>query len=389
MRYRFPFLSRIALFGISLSFTSGALAQTPPGSAAPMTPEQMHAISQQFNKTNPAQVAAVSKQIPPEQAAAIAQQFHEQMKQSQNLAGGAVQAPVPLSAPSAPPEIVRAPDRGAIEKHANAIAAEEHAAQAAEDLKSAEAFEKLVSDVLPLSPDQIKRLHKYYDMTQAAKAASPTTPPTPQFSSIQVNLDPGSTSPVVRLATGFVTSLLFVDSSGEPWNITAYSIGDPQSFNIQWDQKSNALFIQSMKLYSHGNLAVRLHNLDTPVMITLVSGQKQVDFRVDLQIPGRGPNAKAVVVETGVNANVNPILLNILDGIPPMGSIKLGISGGPGDAWLYDGKIYYRTRLTVLSPAWLATVASADGTHVYELMVTPYIMGSENGKTVNIRLSGL
>ena len=349
----------------------------------------------------PAQLAAISKQIPPEQAAAIAKQFHEQMQQSRGLMGQANPSATEGHAHHDHHAHGGRNDHNDEEEEeedqANPaprlVAAEKIKPAAAElspdEMKSALAFDQLVQDVLPLSPDQIKRLHKYYDMTLEAKATTPNAPPTPQFSSIHVNLDPGSSPPVIRLSAGFVTSLLFVDSSGEPWNIAAYSIGDPQSFNIQWDQKSNAMFVQSMKQYSHGNLAVRLNNLDTPVMITLVSGQRQVDFRVDLQVPGRGPNAKAPVVETTITANVNPILLNILDGVPPLDSIKLGISGGPGEAWLNDNKIYFRTRLTVLSPAWLATVSSADGTHVYELMVTPYIMGSENGKTVNIKVSGL
>lgn len=346
--------------------SQGAQQQGGTGS---FSGEQLQSIT----GMDPEQIEAISKQIPPDQAEAIAQQFRRQMQQSQS-------PQVAANQPAARPTQERVVEEEVVV---------EEEGPSPEEIKNQMAFDSLVNEVLPLSPDQIKRLHRYYDLTLQAKAATPTAPPTPQFSSIQVNLDPGSSPPVIRLSAGFVSSLLFVDSSGEPWNIVAYSIGDPKSFNIQWDQKSNALFVQSMKPYSHGNLAIRLHELDTPVMLTLVSGQRQVDFRVDLQIPGRGPNAKPAVVETALNANVNPILLNILDGVPPVGSIKLGVFGGPGDAWLRDDKIYFRTRLTVLSPAWLATVSSADGMHVYELMVTPYVMGSENGRTVNIKLSGL
>lgn len=360
---------------------------TPNVSSAPISP--VTPVSPVASpSTTPMQ--AVSKQIPPAQAAAIAQQFHEQMKANQVSAPLAAEPTTVVAQAQHARSVQSEHQLTASAVHAHALHQEaEEETLSPEELKSAQAFDALVHEVLPLSPDQIKKLHKYYDKTLAATATTPAPPPTPQFSSIHVNLDPGSTAPVIRLSAGFVTSLLFMDNSGEPWNIAAYSIGDPAAFNIQWDQKSNALFIQSMKQYSHGNLAVRLQQLDTPVMITLVSGQRQVDFRVDLQVPGRGPNAKAAVVETAINANVNPILLNILDGIPPIDSVKLGVIGGPGDAWLNDNKIYFRTRLTVLSPAWVATVASADGMHVYELMVTPYIMGSENGKTVNIKLTGL
>ena len=104
---------------------------------------------------------------------------------------------------------------------------------------------------------------------------------------------------------------------------------------------------------------------------------------------GRGPAAKPPVVDTTFGAKVNPLLMNILDGVPPRGSIKLKVSGGFADAWLYDNKIYFRSKLTILSPAWLSSVSSADGTHVYEVMLTPYILATQDGKTVDIKLSGL
>jgi intracellular multiplication protein IcmK len=261
--------------------------------------------------------------------------------------------------------------------------------QSVEALKREQAFNLLLEDVMPMSPEQIIQMHKYYDITLQAKATPPTAPPTPQFTSTVVHLEPGSMAPVIRLAAGFVTSILFIDATGAPWPITAYSIGDPQNFNIQWNQKDNTLFIQSLKVYSHANMAVRLYGLDTPVVLTLVSGQKTVDFRVDLQIGERGPDAKVPIIDVAFGANVNPLMINVLDGVPPRGSIKLKVIGGPADAWLYDNKVYFRTKLTVLSPAWVSSVSSPDGTHVYEMMLTPYIVATHEGKTVDIRLSGL
>ncbi len=286
------------------------------------------------------------------------------------------------------------PDAGLIEEVVPAAAQQAAKTSAkkevsVDEMKRQQAFNTLMQEVLPLSPEQINDLHHFYDLTLQAKATTPAPPPTPNFTSIVVNLEPGSQPPVIRLSAGFVTSVLFIDSTGAPWPITAYSIGDPQNFNIQWDQKGNAMFIQSMKQYSHGNLAVRLWGLDTPVMVTLVSGQRSVDFRVDLQVLGRGPDAKPPVVETTYSAKVNPLLINILDGIPPKESLKLSVSGGHGEAWLADGRVYFRTKLTVLSPAWTATVSSPDGTHVYEMMLTPFILASQNGKTIDIKLSGL
>ncbi len=355
-----------------------------PQDLSKMTPEQSQQLMNQAKDMKPEQLQAIAKSL-----SAQAQQAQPQAQlQSQTITQPSHTAQMQAHAQTMTHGKALDPNAGLIEEVIPATKGTERP-PSIEEMKREAAFNALMQEVLPLSPDQIKDLHKFYDMTLQAKASTPAPPPTPNFTSIVVNLEPGSQPPVVRLAAGFVTSILLVDSTGAAWPITAYSIGDPQSFNIQWDQKGNALFVQSMKQYSHGNLAVRLWGLDTPVMITLVSGQRNVDFRVDLQVRGRGPDAKPPVVDTTYNAKVNPLLINILDGIPPRNSTKLGVTGGHGEAWLADGRIYFRTKLTVLSPAWTATVASADGTHVYEMMLTPFILASENGKTIDIKLSGL
>jgi intracellular multiplication protein IcmK len=197
------------------------------------------------------------------------------------------------------------------------------------------------------------------------------------------------TPPVIRLGAGFVSSLVFVDSTGQPWPIADYSLGNPRSFNIQWDRKTNTLFMQSTTAYSSGNMAVRLAKLDTPVMLSLVSGQREVDYRVDLQVRGRGPNAKAAIVGDNLPGPPNPLLLSVLDGVPPPGSIELEVTGGCGRAWLFKGKMIFRTHLTILSPAWTATISSLDGTRVFEMNPTPLILAMQHGKTIKIAIRGL
>lgn len=252
-----------------------------------------------------------------------------------------------------------------------------------------EAFKELLNKTFPLQPEQIQELHRHYDMSQQAIQSPPQGPPQPVSSTLTVDLSPGGVPPIVRLATGFVTSIVFVDSTGAPWPVADYSLGNPTGFNIKWDTKTNALFIQSMKDHISGNLAVRLAELETPVMISIVTGQREVDYRVDLQVPGSGPNAEAPVLDSNTVNAASPTLLSVLDGIPPSGSIELKVAQGYGQAWSYNGKLLFRTKLTLLSPAWSATVSSADGTRVYELMQTPMLLASMNGKTIKIELSGM
>lgn len=244
-----------------------------------------------------------------------------------------------------------------------------------------EAFKQLLDKISPLTPEQIIEMRKQQDLTQQAVATTPNTPPRPVSSTLTIDLSPGITPPVIRLSAGFVSSLVFIDSTGQPWPISDYSLGNPKNFNIQWDKKTNTLFIQSTTAYSSANLAIRLATLDTPVMLSLVSGQKEVDYRVDLQVRGRGPNALAPVSGDDL-PTASAALLSALDGIPPQGSIELEVTGCLGRAWLWQNKLIFRSQLTILSPAWSSTASSADGTHVYELMPTPLILASQNGKPI-------
>nr|WP_094092257.1 DotH/IcmK family type IV secretion protein [Legionella clemsonensis] len=257
------------------------------------------------------------------------------------------------------------------------------------ELIDTQAFEGVTRQLFPLTPEQIVRLKQIYNASEYAQAATAGTPPKPTATSQFVNLSPGSTPPVIRLSQGFVSSLVFLDSTGAPWPISAYDLGDPASFNIQWDKTGNTLMIQSLKLYTYGNLAVRLRGLNTPVMLTLIPGQKAVDYRVDLRVQGIGPNAKAMPMEEGIPPSANDLLLHVLDGVPPPGSQRLTVSGGDARAWLLNEKMYIRTNLTILSPGWIASMTSADGMHAYEMQKSPVLLVSWHGKVMQLKVEGL
>lgn len=277
----------------------------------------------------------------------------------------------------------------AAESSGQASSAPSPASASAEEIIDEKAYEKMQQQLFPLSPDQVVKLHQAYN-TQAFAESSPVgVPPKPTATSQFVNLSPGSTPPVIRLAQGFVSSLVFLDSTGAPWPISAYDLGDPASFNIQWDHTSNTLMIQALKLYNYGNLAVRLRGLNTPVMLTLVPGQKAVDYRVDLRVQGYGPNAKGLLMDEGLPPSANDVLLHVLDGVPPDGSQRLTVSGGDARAWLLNDKMFVRTNLTVLSPGWIASMTSADGTHAYEMLKSPVLLVSWHGKVMQLKVEGL
>lgn len=250
------------------------------------------------------------------------------------------------------------------------------------------AFNSMVQQNMPMSPQQVVELHQQIDLSQRAAAVPANIPPKPVSSTIMINLAPGTTPPAVRLAQGYVSSLVFVDSTGSPWPISAFDIGNPKAVNIQWDGKSNILLLQAVSPYSDGDIVVRLAGLPTPITLELVSGQRVVDYRVDLHVSGIGPNTKELPLGTALPASANVLLLGVLDGVAPAGSRLLIVHGADSQAWLLGEKMYLRTRLTVLSPGWVGTMVSPDGMHAYELPKTSSVLVSRYGEPVELKIEG-
>jgi intracellular multiplication protein IcmK len=248
------------------------------------------------------------------------------------------------------------------------------------------AFQGIARNAMPMTPKQIVRLKEMLNVTQRASASTGSTPPKPTLSTQVVNLSPGATPPVIRLQQGFVTSVVFVDGTGADWPIEAYDLGNSRAFDVQWQNGSNVLMLQALSMYTYGNLAVKLANLSTPVVLTLVPGQKKVDYRIDLRIEKRGPNAKARM-DDKADTETNSTLLNLLDGVAPNGSRFLQLSGdNSSQAWAVGNYLYLRTQLTVLSPGWISKMTSPDGTNVYEMIKTPSVLVSKYGQPIELKL---
>jgi intracellular multiplication protein IcmK len=250
------------------------------------------------------------------------------------------------------------------------------------------AFNAMLQQNMPLSPQQVVQLRQQIDTAQRAAAIAPNVPPKPVSTTVVVNLAPGTTPPAVRLAQGYVSTLLFVDSTGTPWPIAAFDVGNPKALNIQWDGKSNILLLQAVSPYSNGDIVIRLVGLATPVTLELVAGQRVVDYRVDVHVPGIGPNTKEIPLGSGLPGSANQLLLGVLDGIAPPGSQQLEVHGADAQAWVFEDTMYLRTRFILLSPGWVGKMASPDGMNAYELTKTSSVLVSRHGEPVELKIEG-
>lgn len=252
-----------------------------------------------------------------------------------------------------------------------------------------QAFRQVEQQAFPMTSEQIKALRRRLDETQRAASTLPGTPPKPVSTSLVVNLSPGATPPNIRLAKGFVSSLVFLDATGAQWPIQSYDLGNPDDINIKFDKNiPNTLFVQSMREYAFGNIAVNLEALKTPVMITLVPGQREIDYRVDVRVQSLSANPNRNLLSDGMPDKANTALLNLLNGVPPENSQQLKVDGAYSQAWLAGNRLWFRTRFKVLSPSPIGSMVSGDGTMAYELPKTSMVLVSKHGKVVQMAIEG-
>ena len=287
------------------------------------------------------------------------------------------------------------------------------------DIRS-QAFGAALTGLLPLRPPEIRKVLEHYDETRQAVTTPIYPDPTPKIVAQTLSLDPGTTPIEIKVATGNVTTVTMLDSTGEPWPIqdltwagnfeivAATEKGgggsgggsDNASTNnlglgsVNPLSPANIIRITPLAEFVEGNISIRMVGLKTAVTFTLRSHRDEVWYRFDARIPQQGPFAKASLIQGGLSGGGlqagDAISNSILDGIPPEGSERLTVTGidSRTSAYRAAGKTYVRTPLTLLSPGWNSSVSSADGTNVYAIANAPVLLLSDKGNVVQAHLTG-
>lgn len=251
------------------------------------------------------------------------------------------------------------------------------------------AFNAAITGLLPMRPQEIRRLLETYDQTQQAVEVPIYPYPEPEVAIQTISLDPGVRPPEIKVATGHVSTLNMLDITGAPWAIQDVSWAGNFEL-VQPEPGGHVLRITPMSEFAYGNISMRLVGLSTPVTFILKAHRDTVQYRFDARIPRYGPLARAPIIEGGVELVAGTSTLgSILDGVPPGGAQRLDVNGVDGrtTAYLYNGQTYVRTPLILLSPGWSSSVSSGDGMNVYQLGEAPVLLLSDQGRVVRARLS--
>lgn len=372
----FAFALAGVLIGVVLLAAAApvALAQNDSPTVVPL--QQAPVTPAQIAPAAPAQITPMSPAVP---------------KDESNATGGIeVSAPAPASSQTmGPPALTTSPaqlEKQAEEEAAKA-AAEESRREEEHNIKS---YNRASTGLLPLSPDQIRDFMRRLETTQEAAQPPSTGQPKGEVKVISLSLDPGGEPPTIDLAAGYITTIDMVDVTGEPWPILDVGVGG--NFEVTPTQAgSHVVRVVPLTRVGTGNLSILLKDLSTPIIFRLSAGGPTFDMRYDARVPQLGPNAKTPLIERG---RIGPVagdqtITMILENAPPKDAKRLKINGLDARtmAWQLDDKVFVRTPLTLLSPAWNASAASADGMTVYEIGSAPVLLMSDNGALVRARLT--
>ncbi|EOZ6414827.1 DotH/IcmK family type IV secretion protein [Cronobacter turicensis] len=256
----------------------------------------------------------------------------------------------------------------------------------------------VINRIQPLSPGQIRSSIKALDESSAASRYQFVTP-VPRVSSQTVSLAAGSSIPQVRVYPNVTTTVTFSDITGHPWKLGAAPVNSSPcaqangTLCVNYIPGSAVFTIQPNDRFSNGNVTVLLQGLATPVIINVKaldpSNQSRtvdVDYRLDLRIPKRGPDTPVYTATPEKKISLyDKQLQQFLDGIPPEDAQLVKLHNAPGGtkAWQIGDELYVRSPLQ-LQDEFEKTLSAIDGTHVYVLPSTPVLTFSENGSARDV-----
>ncbi|MGE4350935.1 MAG: DotH/IcmK family type IV secretion protein [Bdellovibrionales bacterium] len=266
-------------------------------------------------------------------------------------------------------------------------AAREQAKQ--EEEFNRESYKQASDGLMPLSSEQIRSFMKRLETTQEASQAPSGGAPKGEVKVANLSLDPGKEPPQINLAAGYVTTIDIIDQTGEPWPILDVGVGG--NFEVTPTQAgSHVVRVVPLTRVGTGNLSILVKGLSTPLIFRLASGGSSFHMRYDARVPALGPMARTPLIKYRHQGPVagDELMSMLLENAPPSQAKRLKVGGldARTKAWQVGERVYVRTPLSLLSPAWNASVSSADGMTVYEIGDAPVLLMSDNGAMIRARL---
>jgi intracellular multiplication protein IcmK len=151
--------------------------------------------------------------------------------------------------------------------------------------------------------------------------------------------------------------------------------------------ETNIITLAPLKSQGTTNVAINLTKFPVPIVMTVTTGESDVDYRVDVRLGSRGPNAVVDMIGTSSLSPTDDVtMISFIDGQPPRGAERVGTSSHDVEAWLYEKMMYVRTTTELMSPAYIAKSSGNAGVSVYKLGETPVLIVSRDGRMATVAM---
>ncbi len=255
--------------------------------------------------------------------------------------------------------------------------------------KRDETFQNALKAIAPVSPEQVRQYRQADDRLKREMVA-PVNPGRPVSRAVRVTLKPGEEPPTVRVQPGIVSTLTFSDVTGQPWPVLSVVTGNPSAYVAQTageEGKTNIIVLSAIAQHVSSNLAITLVGHPVPILLSVEQNRPETDYRIDVRMDAKGPNAAQEIVGVSSLAPTNDsLMIKFLDGTPPPGARALRTSSPDVEAWKFEDIQYVRTRGEMLSPAYTARSNSVAGVNVYLMADSPVLLVSNGGQTTRVKV---
>ena len=151
-------------------------------------------------------------------------------------------------------------------------------------------FDSALEQVFPMTPEMVRRYLRILEENERASTGTPE--PAPIRAAEMIAFDPSAAPPRIHVAPGIATAVGFYDSTGSPWPVRQYVLGDGERFEvIQLGGGSNTLTVSALSRFGWTNLIVALSDEPSPVVLRIKVGRDRAHYRTNIQIMKPGPEA--------------------------------------------------------------------------------------------------
>lgn len=234
--------------------------------------------------------------------------------------------------------------------------------------------------------EQIAKLAELVRQYQRATAEGAGPAPSGRIRRALVEPGADGAVPVVEVRRGFTTVLAWTDTTGSPWPVEEVLVdslflpGDGRQEGVE----GHLVYLAPKRRYLTGNLVVKLRDLAEPVVVMLRdSGGAESDFRVEMRLPGPGPEVDAAALMRPASFHAGDgELAGLLAGNVPGGAVRVELEGGGANdrAWRHGEDLLLLSRHVVLSPGPWAAERGSGGRWAYRLPWAPVIWVSLDGR---------